>query len=74
MRFTSFAVPVLVAATVSAQAVEEGIAPSSPPPSSCELNASSNFTIGTLKFGHSSKRESAQTVSLIPCQLRPNHH
>ncbi|KAF2024789.1 hypothetical protein EK21DRAFT_50571, partial [Setomelanomma holmii] len=60
--------------TVSAQAVEDGIAPSSPPPSGCELNASGNFTIGTLKFGHSSKskRESAQTAAdaALVCTLR----
>ncbi|KAH7067518.1 hypothetical protein BKA63DRAFT_522286 [Paraphoma chrysanthemicola] len=72
MRFTSFAVPVLVAATVSAQAVEEGIAPSSPPPSGCQINASSNFTIGTLKFGHTSKRETAQTAAdgALVCTLK----
>jgi hypothetical protein len=63
MHVTSFLAPLLFAATSLAQAVEEGIAPSSPPPPGCESTANVNFTIGTLKFGHQTiKRESAVEV------------
>ncbi|KAF1921525.1 hypothetical protein BDU57DRAFT_437640 [Ampelomyces quisqualis] len=71
MRTTSFLAPLLFAATSLAQAVEEGIAPSSPPPAGCKSNANVNFTIGTLKFGHSTKRESAVEAadSALVCNL-----
>lgn len=62
MRSTSFLGPIFFAATSLAQAVEVGIAPATPAPSGCEPNAIANFTIGTLKFGHKSKRESAVEV------------
>ncbi|OAL05491.1 hypothetical protein IQ06DRAFT_210557 [Phaeosphaeriaceae sp. SRC1lsM3a] len=71
MRSTSFLGPLFFAATSLAQAVPVGISPSSPPPSGCESNAISNFTIGTLKFGHKSKRESAVEAadSALVCNL-----
>lgn len=61
MRTTSFLTPLFFAATGFAQGVEEGIAPSAPPPAGCQVNANGNFTIGTLKLAHI-KRESAMEV------------
>jgi hypothetical protein len=75
MRTTSLLAPLFFAATGLAQGVEEGIAPSSPAPSGCEMNAIGNFTIGTLKVGHHSKRESAAEVrqqqhpSILPAKF-----
>lgn len=67
MRTSAVLAPLFFAATSLAQAVEEGIAPSSPPPSGCQSNANGNFTIGTLKVGHhNSKRESAVEVGHSP--------
>jgi hypothetical protein len=66
MRTSTVFAPLLFAATTLAQAVEEGIEPSAPAPENCQINAVGNFTIGTLKVGHHSKRESAVEVSLLP--------
>ena len=63
MRASSFFAPLFIAATVVAQAVEEGIAPDAPPPTGCKTDVDGNFTIGTLKIGHKSKRETAQEVN-----------
>ncbi|OAL46598.1 hypothetical protein IQ07DRAFT_590708 [Pyrenochaeta sp. DS3sAY3a] len=63
MRASSFFAPLFLAATVAAQAVEEGIAPDTPPPAGCETNVDGNFTIGTLKIEHKSKRETAQEAA-----------
>jgi hypothetical protein len=62
MRTSTVFAPLLFAASGLAQAVQEGIAPSASPPSGCQLNAVGNFTIGVLKVGHHSKRESAVEV------------
>jgi hypothetical protein len=62
MRATSFLAPLFFAATTLAQAVEEGIAPSSPPPEGCKTTIDGNFTIGVLNGFHSSKRETAEQV------------
>jgi hypothetical protein len=66
MRASNALSVLFFAATTLAQAVEEGIAPSTPPPSDCQLNANGNFTIGTLKVAHQHKRESAMEVKTRP--------
>jgi hypothetical protein len=77
MRTSTILAPLFLAATSIAQGVEEGIAPSQGPPPDCEPNANGNFTIGTLKVHHASKkRESAVEVRhhntfYIPS---PHHH
>lgn len=63
MRASTFLAPLFFAATSLAQGVDEGIAPSSGPPDGCESTVEGNFTIGTLKIEHHSKRETAQQVS-----------
>ncbi|KAF2825698.1 hypothetical protein CC86DRAFT_406970 [Ophiobolus disseminans] len=71
MRLLVAAAPLFLAASTLAQGPPEGIAPSSAPPSGCELNASGNFTIGTLKVGHK-KRESAMEAAdgALVCTLK----
>jgi hypothetical protein len=73
MRTSEILAPLFFAATALAQGPPEGIAPSTAPPSGCQPNASGNFTIGTLKVGHSnSKRETAREVCVHP--LSAIHH
>ncbi|KAH8725787.1 hypothetical protein GQ44DRAFT_203086 [Phaeosphaeriaceae sp. PMI808] len=68
---TTVLAPLLLAATSLSQAVEEGIAPSSPPPSGCESNANGNFTLGTLKFGHKKRETTAEAADgALTCTLK----
>ena len=63
MHASSFFAPLLFFASSLAQAVEEGIEPSSPAPAGCETTVKDNFTIGVQNFFVArSKRESAQEV------------
>lgn len=53
------------------QAVEEGIAPDSPPPPGCEETVDGNFTIGiAVQVGKKMKRETAQEVRALLPHLR----
>ncbi|KAH9877956.1 hypothetical protein J1614_003173 [Plenodomus biglobosus] len=63
MRVAGFLAPLLFAATSLAQAVEEGIAPSSPPPDGCETTVDGSFMIGTLENPSLRKRETAQEAA-----------
>ncbi|KAF2851403.1 hypothetical protein T440DRAFT_63054 [Plenodomus tracheiphilus IPT5] len=63
MRVAGFLAPLLFAATSVAQAVEEGIAPSSGPPSGCETTVEGKFMIGTLENPTLRKRETAQQAA-----------
>ncbi|KAI8931927.1 hypothetical protein NX059_010828 [Plenodomus lindquistii] len=63
MRVAGFLAPLLFAATSVAQAVEEGIAPSSGPPDGCETTVEGSFMIGTLENPSLRKRETAQEAA-----------
>ncbi|KAF1922824.1 uncharacterized protein M421DRAFT_426449 [Didymella exigua CBS 183.55] len=64
MRASSFLAPLIFATQSLAQAVEEGIAPSSPAPAGCETTVKGNFTISVENsFSARSKRETAQEAS-----------
>lgn len=66
MRASSFLAPLFFAASSLAQAVPEGIAPSSPAPDGCEETVEGKFTIGVENFfSAKSKRETAQEVRTI---------
>ncbi|KAH7371035.1 hypothetical protein BKA66DRAFT_192558 [Pyrenochaeta sp. MPI-SDFR-AT-0127] len=73
MRISSFVAPLFFAATSLAQAVEEGIAPSSGPPDGCQTTVDGTFEIGTLEnptLKH--KRETAQEAAdgALHCTLK----
>ncbi|KAF3039631.1 hypothetical protein E8E11_006060 [Didymella keratinophila] len=64
MRASSFLAPLFFAASSLAQAVPEGIKPSSPAPDGCETTVDGKFTIGVENFfSAKSKRETAQEAS-----------
>jgi hypothetical protein len=66
MRASSFFAPLFFAASSLAQAVPEGIEPSSPAPDGCETTVEGKFTIGVENFfSAKSKRETAQEVRTI---------
>jgi hypothetical protein len=66
MRASSFFAPLFFAASSLAQAVEEGIEPSSPAPKGCKTTVKGNFTIGVENFFSArSKRETAQQVQYL---------
>lgn len=68
MRASSFIAPLFFAASSLAQAVPEGIEPSSPAPDGCETTVKGKFTIGVENFFSArSKRETAQEVRTITC-------
>ncbi|KAL6709170.1 DRAP deaminase [Coniothyrium glycines] len=73
MRASSFVAPLFLAATTLAQAVEEGIAPASSPPSGCKTTVDGTFEIGTLENPTlKSKRETAQEAAdgALACTLK----
>ncbi|KAJ4990814.1 covalently-linked cell wall protein [Stagonosporopsis vannaccii] len=64
MRASSFLAPLFLAASSLAQAVEEGIEPSSSAPAGCERDVKGNFTIGVQNFfSGRSRRETAQQAA-----------
>ncbi|RMZ71362.1 covalently-linked cell wall [Pyrenophora seminiperda CCB06] len=63
MRPSTIFAPLFLAATTLAQAVPEGIAPSSDAPSGCKTTVQTKFRIGTLENPTLSKRETAQEAS-----------
>jgi hypothetical protein len=66
MRASGFLAPLFFAASSLAQAVPEGIEPSSPAPAGCETTVKGNFTIGVENFfSAKSKRETAQQVRIL---------
>ncbi|XPS70081.1 tRNA pseudouridine(32) synthase [Ascochyta lentis] len=72
MRASSFLAPLFFAASSLAQAVEEGIEPSSSAPAGCKTTVEGNFTIGVENFfAARSKRETAQEAAdgLLFCTL-----
>ncbi|KAF3042954.1 hypothetical protein E8E12_008404 [Didymella heteroderae] len=72
MRASSFVAPLFFAASSLAQAVPEGIEPSSPAPDGCETTVTGKFTIGVENFfSAKSKRETAQEASdgALQCTL-----
>ncbi|KAJ4372796.1 hypothetical protein N0V86_008162 [Didymella sp. IMI 355093] len=72
MRASGFLAPLFFAASSLAQAVPEGIEPSSPAPAGCETTVKGNFTIGVENFfSAKSKRETAQQASdgALQCTL-----
>lgn len=64
MRPSALFAPFFLAATALGQAVEEGIAPNSPPPEGCETTVDTPFMIGTLENPSLNKRETAQQVCI----------
>ncbi|KAH6641998.1 hypothetical protein C7974DRAFT_93435 [Boeremia exigua] len=64
MRTSSILAPLFFAASSLAQAVEEGIEPSTPAPAGCLRTVEGNFTIGVENFfAPRSKRETAQQAA-----------
>ncbi len=67
MRASDFLGPLLFAAASLAQAVPEGIAPSSAPPNGCQTTVSGSFQIGTLEnFSSSSQKRAISEAVRTP--------